>query len=251
MVPSNDMFHSVATSIFGTQDELVNGMKASVDNTTLTTLPPDELEELMIIEAKVNGTEVAALPPPMSPEIARRLANKGLNPTWTDTTTTILLNHLPRVSKNTMSFNIPMILDESATATRYFASLGNNFILDWEGSMLYVIFDTVETLKGYEIPDWLFFLTIGIISAGAIFWFVFRLIVDRRYWKSLYMTMSSELSGNDDGAKPRLHQFNPITFKFDEQHQLVTSELSPQPSSENASNHDLTSADSNVHLTAY
>ncbi|KAG0229643.1 hypothetical protein BGW41_002912 [Actinomortierella wolfii] len=152
------------TSIFGTQDELVNGMQASVDNTTLTTLPAVDLEELTIIEAKVVDTEVAALvcvwsrysiaevphiqcaytvtnvfiikPLPMSPDITRRLANKGLNPTWTNITTITDFTHVPRVSSNTVLFNIPKILDESAKATRYFATLGNNIIIDWEGSML-------------------------------------------------------------------------------------------------------------------
>ncbi|KAG0226373.1 hypothetical protein BGW42_003674 [Actinomortierella wolfii] len=281
MVPSNDMFHSVATSIFGTQDELVKSMQVSVDNTTLTTLPAD-LEELVIFEAKVDGTEATALvcvwsrmsntevphikcayttttvlvikPPPMNPDIARRLVNKGLNPTWTNITTTMVLNHVPRISKNTLSFNIPKIIHESAAAAHYFASLGNNFIVDWEGSMLYVIFDTIETVKGYEIPNWLFFLIIGATAMGSLFWIISWFLVDDRYWNSLYMVVSSELTEHIrdiGGTKPRLHQFNPNTLKFDGRHQLVAPKLSPQPSRASSLFHDLPPAGSHEHLIAF
>ncbi|KAF9201790.1 hypothetical protein BGZ59_002520, partial [Podila verticillata] len=55
------MFHSVATSIFGTQNELVLSMQDSINNSTLTTLPANELETLTIMEVKVAGTEILAL----------------------------------------------------------------------------------------------------------------------------------------------------------------------------------------------
>ncbi|KAF9290774.1 hypothetical protein BGZ74_000461 [Mortierella antarctica] len=258
LVPSNEMFHSVATSIFGTQNELVQSMQDSVNNSTLTTLPADELEKLAIMEFKMTGTEVAALlcvwarqsiaevphiacvyaiasalitkPQSMDPDISRRLVNKGLNPTWTNITTIAALSYLPRVSKNSVSFDIPKILNESAAVTRYFASLGNNFIVDWEGSMLYVVFDTVEILKGYEIPRWLFISVIGVMVACFVFWVATEFLVEARYRESLYMTVSRELIGGRDGAKPRLHRFDPKTLEFEGQSRLVVFTSSLQAS---------------------
>ncbi|KFH63639.1 hypothetical protein MVEG_10333 [Podila verticillata NRRL 6337] len=258
MVPSNEMFHSVATSIFGTQNELVLSMQDSINNSTLTTLPANELETLTIMEVKVAGTEILALmcvwarqsiaevphiacvytitsalitkPQSMDPDISRRLVNKGLNPTWTNITTTADLSHLPWVSKNSVSFDIPKILNESAAVTRHFASLGNNFIVDWEGSMLYIVFDTVETLKGYEIPRWLFISVVGVMVACFVFWVATEFLVESRYRESLYMTVSRELNGGRDGAKPRLHRFDPKTLEFEGQRRLVVFTSSPQES---------------------
>ncbi|KAF9332469.1 hypothetical protein BG006_004643 [Podila minutissima] len=245
LIPSKEMFHSVATFIFGTQNELVQSMQDSVNNSTLTTLPADELEKLVIMEFKMTGIEVVALlsvwarqsiaevphivcvytiasalitkPQSMDPDISRRSVNKGLNPTWTNITTTAQLSYLPRVSKNSVSFDIPKILNKSLAVTRHFASLGNNFIVDWEGSMLYVVFDIVEILKGHEILRWLFISVIGVMVACFVFWVATKFLVEARYRESLYMTASRELIGGRDGAKPRLHRFDPKTLEFEGQ----------------------------------
>ncbi|KAF9321816.1 hypothetical protein BG003_010840 [Podila horticola] len=245
-VPSRELFHSVATSIFGTQDELVLGMEDSVNNSTLTTLPVNEFEQLTVMEVKMIGTEVAVLvcvwarqtaaevlhitcahtitntliikSQPMNPDVARRLVIKGLNPTWTNVTITMILYHLPRVANNTLSFAIPKILNASAAAADYFASLGSNFVLDWEGSMLYVVFNTVEILQGYEIPRWLFFSMIGVMVLCLFFLVATEFLVDARHQLSLYMMMARELTAVKDGAKPRLYRFDPETLKFDGSH---------------------------------
>jgi len=277
-VPSREMFHSVATSIFGTQDELVMGMEDSVNNSTLTTLPANELERLMVMEVKVIGTEVAALvcvwarqtlaevphitcaytitsaliikSQPMNPDVTRRLVNKGLNPTWTNFTITTVLRHLPWVSDNTLSFAIPKILNASAVSTDYFASLGNNFVLDWEGSMLYVVFDTVEILKGYEIPGWLFFSVIGVMVVCLFFWLATEFLVGARHRNSLYMMVSRELTADKDGAKPRLHRFDPKTLMFEDKFKLIVSTSLPQASEDVTMYQDPTPAGSQDPLTA-
>ncbi|KAG0024977.1 hypothetical protein BGZ81_007525 [Podila clonocystis] len=266
MVPRNEMFLSVTTSIFGKQNEIVLGMQNSVNNSTLTTLPANELEKLTIIEVEATSTEVAALicawsrhstaevphiacaytitsalitkPQSMNLDISRRLMNKGLNPTGAIATTTIDLSYFPRVSKNTVSFDIPKILNDSVAATRYFASLGNNFIVDWDGSMLYIVFDTVEILKGYEIPRWLFFSMIGVMVACFLFWIATKFLVDVRYRESLYMTVSRELDGGGDGATPRLVRFDPKTLEFEGRRRLVVSTSSPQASKNVSVYHD-------------
>ncbi|KAF9336054.1 hypothetical protein BG006_009844 [Podila minutissima] len=278
IVPSREMFRSVATSIFGMQDELVLGMEDSVNNSTLTTLPANVLEELTVMEVKVIGTEVAALvcvwtrqtlaevphitcaytvtnaliikSQPMNPDVARRLVNKGLNPSWTNVTITMVLSHLPRVSNDDLFFAVPKILNASAKAADYFASLGNNFVLDWEGSMLYVAFDTIEILKGYEIPRWLFFSMIGVMVVCLFFWIATNLLVDARHRHSLYMTVSRELTAGEDGAKPRLHRFDPKTLKFEVRRRLIVSTSLPQASGDTTVYQDLAPTDSQDPLIA-
>ncbi|KAG0222526.1 hypothetical protein BGW41_005949 [Actinomortierella wolfii] len=276
VVPRSELFHSVATSIFGIQNELVNGMQESAKNSTLTTLPEIADEEVVVTEVKMTDTEVTALtclwsrrsvgevphiscvygvidaliirPQPMRTDIAQRLVNKGLNPKWTNVTTLVTLHHDPHVSKNTLSFNIPKILNESASVTRYFASLGNNFIMDWDGSTLYVVFDTVEILKGYEIPRWLFFTMIGVSVICIFSWFAAKLLIDERYWDSLYMTLSRELRGNRNDDKPCLHHFDPETFNFDGRYRLVAPTLPPQDPEDTMLYNDLTPAASQDRL---
>ncbi|KAF9583884.1 hypothetical protein BGW38_008223, partial [Lunasporangiospora selenospora] len=195
--PNNEMFHSIASSIFGTQNELVLAMQDSVNNSTLATLPANDYEEVMVMEVKVTSDGVVALvcqwtrqsiaevphivciystssalitrPQPIDPKIAQRLVNKGLNPPWTNLTAAIILSYLPQASKDRISFDIPKILDDSVTATRYIASIGNNFVVDWEGSMVYIFFNTVEIVKGYEIPLGLFIFIVGVMVVCCVY----------------------------------------------------------------------------------
>ncbi|KAF9578153.1 hypothetical protein BGW38_006200, partial [Lunasporangiospora selenospora] len=189
-------------------------------------------------------------PQPMIPDVERRLVNKGLNPTWTNVTTTIALTHNPQVSKETLLFDIPKILNASAVATHYFASLGNNFILDWEGSMLHVVFDTSEILNGYEIPRWLFFSIIGVMAICLSFLAATRFLVDARFRNSLYMTVSKELSGGENDTEPRLHRFDPETLKFEGRRGLVIPKAPPQESEDGTVYHGQAPSSSQDPLTA-
>ncbi|KAG0235770.1 hypothetical protein BGW41_000665 [Actinomortierella wolfii] len=250
LAPSNKQFHAVATSLFGTQDELVQAMEDSVNNSTLTTLPANALEELVILEIETTNTEVVALmciwarqsvaeaphiacaytitsvlitkPLRMNPSIAQQLVNKGLNPSDSPITAIMTLSHLPQASTNRVSYNIPKILKEAEAATRYIASLGNNFVVDWEGSALYVMFDTFEILKGYDVPRWFFIAVIAAMVVCFILWFGTETLLNARYRESLYVAVSKELVGGKH-AKPRLHRFNPRTLLFDGQYPLVAS----------------------------
>ncbi|KAF9090251.1 hypothetical protein BGX29_011573 [Mortierella sp. GBA35] len=151
-------------------------MEESVNNGTLSNLPVDRQEQAIVMEVKVSGTKVTALlsmgsrqevgevphiacaytitsalivkSRPLNPDIAYRLANKGLNPKDSDITAMMILYHLPFVSKAKPSFPISKILNASSVATDYLASLGPNFILDWDEAMLYIAFDTVDIING-------------------------------------------------------------------------------------------------------
>ncbi|KAF9135012.1 hypothetical protein BGW39_005104 [Mortierella sp. 14UC] len=259
IAPQHQQFHSIATSMFGDQDELVSGMQDSINDGTLTNLPADIREQVLVMEMKTAGTEVTALIceasrwgqtnvphimcayivtsvliakfQPMNPDIAALLTNKGLNPKVAIITKVMHLYHLPKVSKNKPSFPFPQILNASFAATRYFASLGHNFVLDWDGSMLYVTFDTVEIVKGYEIPAGLFYSMVAVMIASAIFSIATEVLVEGRFNRSLYFAVSKELAAGQDGIAPRLHRFNPDTLEF-EGRRIVSTEKAQVPEKE-------------------
>ncbi|KAG0269208.1 hypothetical protein DFQ27_004448 [Actinomortierella ambigua] len=250
------MFHSLVTSIFGTQNELVLAMQDSVNNSTLTTLPENEFEEVLVMEVKATSDGVVALvcqwtrqdiaevpqiaclystssvlitkPQLMDPYIAQRLVNKGLNPPWTNLTAVVTLSYLPQASEDKVSFDIPKILHDSVAVARYFASIGNNFVVDWEGSMVYIYFHTVEIVKGYEIPLGLFVSVIGVMVACCVYLVITELMLDARYRESLYMTISRELLRGRDSGKPRLLRFYPKTLEFEGRRRLVVPTSKPQ-----------------------
>ncbi|KFH73939.1 hypothetical protein MVEG_01152 [Podila verticillata NRRL 6337] len=243
LAPEHQQFLSIATSIFGTQDELVAGLQDSINNGTLTNLPADIREQELVMEVKIAGTEATALIcigsrwgetevphitcsyvitsvlivkfPPMNPHIAVLLTNKGLNPMFTGVTNTMLLYHFPMVSEKKPSFAFSKIFNASSEAASYFADLGHNFVMDWDASMLYVTFDTVEIIKGYEIPAWLFYSMIGVMVACVVFWGFTKFWIEDWYKDSLYFAVSKELTANQADIAPRLHQFNPDTLEFE------------------------------------
>ncbi|KAF9300315.1 hypothetical protein BGZ91_009845, partial [Linnemannia elongata] len=187
-VPEPQKFHDIATSLFGTQDELVTSMESSVNNGTLISQSTDRYSQVLVMEVKVMGTEVSALmcvgskldgeprivcvyavahskitkPRPSNPDITQ-LFPKGISSITTPGSVMMSLSHLPAVGMSTPTFAIRKILNSSSIASAYFASLGQNYILDWESSMLYIAYDTVEVIKGYEIPAGLFYLLIGVM----------------------------------------------------------------------------------------
>ncbi|KAF9900912.1 hypothetical protein EC991_006744 [Linnemannia zychae] len=240
LAPEHEQFLSIATSIFGTQDELVTGLQDSINNATMMNILSDTREQALVMEVKIVGTEAIALIcvisrwsateaphitcsyvitnvliakfPPMNPDIAALVTNKGPSRTTAGVTISMLLYHLPLVSEQKPSFAISKIFNTSSEVVGYFADLGHNFVMDWDKSMLYITFDAVEIVKGFEIPAWLFYSMIGVMVSCAVFWGFTMFWIEDQYKDSLYFTVSKELTA---GQAPRLHRFNPETLEFD------------------------------------
>lgn len=244
VVQNDGQFQSVASSIFGHDDELVASMQDSVKNGTLTNLPAaDPLAQIIVMEIKVIGTEVRALicdssrlsptapahiscdytitsvlitkPQPLNPDILQRLPYKDIHLAGNKTRTLLSFYHLPMVSTDEISFAIPKIINASTVAAAYFASLGPNFVLDWERSTLYVAYDTVDIIKGYEVPHWLFWTMVGVMAGCLVFCGATEYWVEPKYKRSLYYVVSLKLTDGVANAKPRLHQFDTKTHQFE------------------------------------
>ncbi|KAK3833777.1 MAG: hypothetical protein JOS17DRAFT_56663 [Linnemannia elongata] len=253
-VPTQKEFQAVASSIFKDQDELVSGMQESVNNGTLTNLPADPRYQNIVIEIKNVDTEVCALvcsgsrlrttdpvhisctytvtsalitkPRPVNRNIllmqpANITSPPDHKPQWM-----FSFYHLPIVSTDEPSFAIPSIIAASKAAADYFASLGPNFILDWERSKLYIAFDSADIIEGYEIPCWLFWTMVGVMAGSLAFWCATEYSVDAKYKRSLYFVVSMKLTDGETNAKPRLHQFD--TNKHEFEGRRIISERKPK-----------------------
>ncbi|KAG0054594.1 hypothetical protein BGZ83_010891 [Gryganskiella cystojenkinii] len=243
-VPNRQMFHSIATSIFGDQDELVLAMDESVNNGTLTDFLVDFLDRMVIMELKVVGTQVTTLvcvgskqprstvaqincaysiastiitnPRPLNSNIAQIVSSKNLSTDFPKISSLMTLTHLPLATENTSLYAMPKILNTSTVAATYLASLGQNFIMDWASSTMYVAYDTVDIVEGYDIPEAVFALMCAAIIACFLFWAVTEYKVEDQYKRSLYWQVSKSLSRMEGYHDlPMLHPFDPEELEFE------------------------------------
>ncbi|KAF9201733.1 hypothetical protein BGZ59_002533, partial [Podila verticillata] len=253
-VPNRQMFHSIATSIFGDQGELVSAMHESVNNGTLTDFLVDELERMVVMEVKIVGTQATALicvgskqpgsvvpqincaytiantlitkPRPLNPDIAQIVSNKNLSTDFPKASTMMTLTHLPLVSESTSSYALSKIFNASAVAVTYLANLGQNVIMDWDGSTMYIAYDTVDIVEGYDVPGCVFFLLCAAMIVCFLFWAVTECWVEDRYKRSLYWLISKSLAPTEgNGHPPLLYPFDPETLEFDGRRIVSTKDL--------------------------
>jgi hypothetical protein len=253
-VPNRQMFHSIATSIFGDQDELVSAMHESVNNGTLTDFLVDELERMVVMEVKIVGTQATALicvgskqpgsaipqincayiitntlitkPRPLNPDIVQIVPNNTLFTNIPTARVMMTLTHFPLVSENTSSFALSKIFNASAVAVTYLANLGRNFMMDWEGSMLYIAYDTVDIIEGYDAPDFVIFMMCAVTIACFLFWAATEYWVEDQYKRSLYWLVSKSLvSSEGNGGPPLLHPFDTETLEFNGRRIVSTKDL--------------------------
>ncbi|KAG0310991.1 hypothetical protein BGZ97_012169 [Linnemannia gamsii] len=253
-VPDSKMFHSITTSIFEAQDELLSSMEASVNNGTLINQSTDPLAQVTVMEVKIIGTEVSVLmcigskqgsvprlvcvyaivnvlitkPRPENPDITQKMPEKRILSATPLSTVIMALHHLPAILQNKPSFAIPKILNSSSIAAAYMASLGQNFIMDWEASTLYVAYETAEIIKGYEIPAGLFYSMIGVMVVCVFFWAATEHFVESRYKRSLFWQVSQALASPVCKDSPQLHWFDAAKLAF-EGRRIVSTEV-PQTS---------------------
>ncbi|OAQ35491.1 hypothetical protein K457DRAFT_1814379 [Linnemannia elongata AG-77] len=253
-VPTQKEFHAVASSIFKDQDELVSDMQESVNNGTLTNLPADPHQEMVVIEMKVVETEVRALvcsgsrlrtidpvhiscayttanvlitkPRPVNPDILHRQPGNMTSPTVSKPQFMFSFYHLLLVSTDEPLFAIPKIIGASKVAAAYFANVGPNFILDWERSTLYVAYNRVDIIRGYDVPGWLFWTMVAVMVGSLAFWGATEYWVEAKYRRSLYFVVSMKLTDGETNTEPRLHQFDTKTQEFEGRR--IVSERKPQ-----------------------
>ncbi|KAF9278404.1 hypothetical protein BGZ68_008592 [Mortierella alpina] len=236
-VPNLQSFQEVTSKIFEEQDDLLAGMKQSISEGLFSQLDANVLDGIQVVEVKTIGTEVRLLtcaarrasqngtiylmcsyttaaatltkPQPMLPGISARRAGKPYAP-YGFYTVDITAEHLPftdNTGLNRPRFAMANILNASMDAATYFASLGQNFNIDWTERKILLIFETVDPLKGYEIPLWLFAAVTALMVGSLTLVLVVEFSLEDKFKRSLYWMVSKELEPRLGRKAPTLMQF--------------------------------------------
>ncbi|KAF9278406.1 hypothetical protein BGZ68_008594 [Mortierella alpina] len=237
-VPRLRAFRNVTSRIFDQQDDLLLGMEQSISKGLFSHLAADVVDGIQVLEVKTTGTEVRSLAcaarrasyngttylmcaftttaatltkaQKMLPEISARRAGKPYAP-YDLFTVDIIAEHLPLTNNNASLsqswYAMTTILNASKDAATYFASLGQNFNIDWTEQKILLIFETVDPLKGYEIPLWLFATVIALMVGSLVLVLVVEFSLEDKFKRSLQWMVSKELEPRLGRKAPTLMQF--------------------------------------------
>ncbi|KAF9964825.1 hypothetical protein BGZ70_005858 [Mortierella alpina] len=98
---------------------------------------------------------------------------------------------------------------------KYFASLGQNFVMDWETGQLYVLYDTVDIKDGQEFSTALFVVLVVIMVLCAGVWVYSEKTIGVMYTNSLYKLIYTELEPHMEKTAPMLMSCtnDPLAFE--------------------------------------
>ncbi|KAF9950657.1 hypothetical protein BGZ72_007735 [Mortierella alpina] len=238
-VPNLQSFRQVTSKIFEEQDDLLIGMEQSIGEGLFSNLAADVMDGIHVMEAKTVGTEVRSVtcaarrasqngttylmcsyatvavvvtkPQAMLRDVSALRAGKPYTP-YALYTVAISAKHLPYSSNSSLAdpqYAATTILNASQDAARYFASLGQNFYIDWTGHKILLIFATTDRQKGYEIPLRLFSAVIGLMAGSVVLVLVVEFSVEDKFKRSLHWMVSKELEPRLGRRAPTLMQFGP------------------------------------------
>ncbi|KAG0248083.1 hypothetical protein BG011_000549 [Mortierella polycephala] len=244
-VPNLQDYRNVTSSLFGDQNELVLAMEDSITDGTFASVPADPMDCIEVIEAKATGTDVHALtcqvrrsglngtpylaclyttisviiakPQPMLPAISELRGNKP-SPKQPEASGVIVVSHLPKTFNDGLpSFQESNMINASSVAAHYFASLGNNFYVDWDDMSLYVVYKVSRLVRGYELPGWVFVTMIALMGVSLLIHVISEATFGARYKGSIYRVISETLMLRLERNMPSLMSFDHKTNAFENQ----------------------------------
>ncbi|KAF9911477.1 hypothetical protein BX616_010569 [Lobosporangium transversale] len=121
-------------------------------------------------------------------------------------TSAIRIQKLPIADENgsVAPTNISQIRVDTAAATGYMASLGQNFYADYNQSQLYVLYDTLDMELGLDIPLWLL-ITVGTLMGLCMcVWAATEMLLDEKYTSSFFKITSMQLKSHTNIIAPAL-----------------------------------------------
>ncbi|KAF9927796.1 hypothetical protein BGZ67_007312 [Mortierella alpina] len=128
----------------------------------------------------------------------------------------IVVGHLPlSLTSAIPTFSISSMLNATLSGAQYFASLGQNFVMDWEKGQLYVLFDTVDIKDGQEFSTGLFVTLVVIMVLCAGVWAYSEKAIAGMYTGSLYKLVHTELEPHMEKTAPMLMSCtnDPLAFE--------------------------------------
>ncbi|KAF9278403.1 hypothetical protein BGZ68_008591 [Mortierella alpina] len=128
----------------------------------------------------------------------------------------VWVNHLDiNLTSSIPIFSVSSILNATLSGAQYFASLGQNFVMDWEKGELYVLFDTVDIKDGHEFSTRLFVALLVIMFLCAGVWAYSEKGLKAMYTISLYRLIYTRLKPHMEKSAPMLMSctYDPLAFE--------------------------------------
>ncbi|KAF9946569.1 hypothetical protein BGZ72_000222 [Mortierella alpina] len=159
---------------------------------------------------------VMTTPQPIDPIIAADLkdrpvvpANKSVNQN------VVVVGHFPMsLTDSILTFSVSSMLNATVSGAHYFASLGQNFVMDWKKQQLYVLFDTADITDGQEFSTTLFIALVVFMVLCAGVRVYSAKCLKAVYTGSLYKMVYTELEPHMGKSAPMLMSctHNPLAF---------------------------------------
>ncbi|KAF9352070.1 hypothetical protein BGX26_010027 [Mortierella sp. AD094] len=237
-------FRTVTSAIFEEYDELLQAMEASINSPNFPSTPV-AIAELKVVNTTVdslicisgNSTTIvgstalscvysstyAIMTKPLNTSLLISNARGGQAPgkhqLYLDAylpNIAMTIDHIPNVLNRTRSpFSFAVMKNASSAASTYLASLGPNIYMDWDTHKLYTLFDTLDTVEGFEIPTWLFVFLITTIVLCLAFWGAAKYKLDEGYMSSLHKNIAVGIGARMGWDSPILLRFNANPMSFE------------------------------------
>ncbi|KAF9117543.1 hypothetical protein BGX30_005377 [Mortierella sp. GBA39] len=127
----------------------------------------------------------------------------------------ISVYHMPPLgSRNNMTtYSAAHLLEATTNATKYFASLGHNVIMNNGTGRLYVLYDTVELTDAFEVSTTLLIVLGCIVVICGLIWVISEACYPTVFNGSLYKLIYKEIKLKEEKA-PMLMNFmhDPLAF---------------------------------------
>ncbi|KAG0375891.1 hypothetical protein BGX24_008552 [Mortierella sp. AD032] len=160
-------------------------------------------------------TMISVKPQPWDPAMAGHLNRTSASPINADLPISRLdltVYHLPQASasKNTTtSFSTAHLLQATADATEYLASLGHNVFVDAEGRTesegLFILFDTVQLEDAFEVATVSLVVLLVVVVVCAVAWAISEVFYSAAYNGSLYKVIYLEIKEKKESTSMLMH----------------------------------------------
>ncbi|KAG0356059.1 hypothetical protein BGZ54_000854 [Gamsiella multidivaricata] len=247
---SYKLFPNAILKAFREPDELMQAMGSSIRNTTFPNStffvdPSFYADSVLLSEVRVRNSTVDVIacnsystafynvssiamtciyttvetlflkPQEINPAITTALRGKPL-PMYHNVSLSMAITHIVAKDESGVGpIGISTLQNATASAARYMASLGQNFLEDYDEGVLYVIYDVVDTLAGFDIPDWLMGCMFAAMVFCLCFWALTEYFLDVLYTGSLYRVISARFIPSPTSGTPIIMRSNvkPLTIE--------------------------------------
>ncbi|KAF9359176.1 hypothetical protein BGX26_012951 [Mortierella sp. AD094] len=148
--------------------------------------------------------------------ISNARGGRPIDPFSDTPTIAMTIQHIPDLINGVPArVSLSDLRNATASASDFMASLGQNFYTDYDNSMLYTLYDTSETTRGFDVPVWLIASVIAIAASCLALWISTWFLLDAQHTSSLYKVIAIQVAEKTDSTAPMLmkSKIKPLGFE--------------------------------------